>query len=259
MKFSLALKRNKNALVSLGLSLAGFLFLWLVWIIAYYSVKNEFLFPSVGDTFSALGSLLGSGAFWRAFGGTLLRTVLAFLISFLCGLALAALAVLFGGVRAFLAPVVSFLRTLPTLAIVIFLVVWTSPSVAPVIVASLVLFPTVYASALASFGAAVEKYGEFARAYKIGRAKRIFGLYLPVSLPALLSEGGAVLSMGLKITVSGEVLAATFQSLGGMMQTAQIYLETPRLFALTLVAVLTGFLLEGACALLKKYAVRWHE
>ena len=107
------------------------------------------------------------------------------------------------------------------------------------------------------FSDAVGRFGEFSKVYKIGRAKRIFGLYLPVSLPALLTEGSAILSMGLKIVVSGEVLAATFQSLGGMMQEAQVYLETPRLFALTILTVLLGFLLEGACALIKKLFIKW--
>lgn len=257
MKFSLKLRQNKNLFFSLGMSLAGFAFLWLVWIIAYYCVRNEFLFPSVGDTFSALGALLGSGAFWRAFGATFLRTFLAFLISFVCGAGLAALAVSFRGVRAFLAPIVSILRTFPTLAVVLFLLLWTTPFFAPVIVAVLVLLPAVYAESLASFSDAVGRLGEFARVYKIGRVKRIFGLYLSVSLPALISEGSAILSMGLKITVSGEVLAATFQSLGGMMQEAQVYLATPRLFALTILTVLLGFLLEGACALLKKLFIKW--
>lgn len=262
MKFSLKLKQNKNIWISLGVAVAGFAFLWLVWIIAYYAVKNEFLFPSVGDTFQSLGQLLFTGgelarSFWRSLGATFLRTLLAFVISFACGVGLASLAVSFRWVRAFLAPVISFLRTIPTLAIVLLLLLWTSPSFAPVLVAVLVLFPAVYASALSSFSDAVSRFSEFARAYKIGRAKRIFKLYLPLSLPALLTEGGATFAMGLKITVSGEVLSSTYQSLGGMMQQAQIYLETPRLFALTLMTILIGFLLEGGCALLKKLLVKW--
>ena len=65
--------------------------------------------------------------------------------------------------------------------------------------------------------------------------------------------------MGLKIIVSGEVLANTFQSLGGMMQEAKMFVQMPRLMALTLVTVLVGFLLEGVCLLLYKAAVRWRK
>ena len=264
MKFTLALKQNKNALISLGLSIAGFLFLWLVWIIAYYAVRNELLFASVGDTFSALAKLLFTGgalarSFWQSFGETFLRTLVAFIISCVCGIGFASLAVSFRGVRAFLAPVISVLRTLPTLAITLFLILWAGKSFAPVLVAVFVLFPAVYAAALASFTDAVTRFSDFAKAYKIGRAKRIFSLYLPVSLPALLTEGGGILSMGLKITVSGEVLAATAQSLGGMMQEAKMFLNMPTLMALTLLSVLVGFLLEGLGLLCYRLAVRWRR
>ena len=63
--------------------------------------------------------------------------------------------------------------------------------------------------------------------------------------------------MGLKVTVSGEVLSLTYRSLGGLMQDAKTYLQTPRLFALTLVTVLLGFALEGLCFLVYKLVVRW--
>ena len=42
-----------------------------------------------------------------------------------------------------------------------------------------------------------------------------------------------------------------------MMQEAKLFVEMPRLLALTIVAVLLGFVLEGLCALLAKYCVRW--
>ena len=262
MKFSLKLKQNRGVFLSLGLSVLGFAFLWLVWVIAYYAVRNELLFPSVGDTFSALTELLFTGgalarSFWHSLGSTFLRTLLAFLISLVCGVGLAALAASFKGVRAFLAPVVSLVRTLPTLAIVVFLLLWTSRTFAPVLVAVLVLFPAVYASALACFMDAVGRFSAFARAYKISRTKRVFALYLPVSLPTLLTEGGATLALGLKIIVSGEVLSLTARCLGGMLQEAQTYFETARVFALTLLVVLLGFLLEGGCALVKKLFIKW--
>ncbi len=238
-------------------SLVGLAVLWLVWIVAYYAVKNGFIFPSVKDTFSALGKLLGEGAFWRAFSNTLLRTFLAFLFSFALGTLLASLSALNAGVRAFFAPVLSVLRTVPTMAVVLLLLLWTSPAFAPVIVALLVLMPAVYACVLTAFTEAAKEYGDLAKAYHVSAGRRIFRMYVPLAAPAVLNEAGAIFSLGLKITISGEVLAATYRSLGGMMQLSQIYLETPRLFALTIVSVLLGFLLEGACKLIAKFALRW--
>ena len=39
-------------------------------------------------------------------------------------------------------------------------------------------------------------------------------------------------------------MANTFKSIGGLMQDSKVYLDMPRLFALTLLVVLTGLILE---------------
>ena len=121
--------------------------MWLVWIIAYLVVRNDYVMPSFGDALKEMGRLLTEAAFWRAFGNTLLRTFWAFSASFVLGAGLALVAKLHTAVRAFFAPVVSVLRTVPTMAIILMLLLWTNPKVAPVIVALLVLFPAFYAAA----------------------------------------------------------------------------------------------------------------
>lgn len=244
---------KKNALFSL----LALVVLWAVWIVAYYIVRNDFLLPSFWETMKETGKLLGEGAFWRAFFNTFLRTLRAFLFSFATGVALAVAGAFCGGVRAFLAPVISVLRTVPTMAVILVLLLWTSPAAAPVVVASLVLMPAVYSAALASLVEVKAEYGELARAFGVGAGRKIFKMYLPLAAPPVLAQSGPVFSMGLKITVSGEVLSATYRSLGGMMQEAQMYLEMPRLLALTLVAVLLGFFLEGIFWAIGKRSARW--
>ncbi len=238
-------------------SILAVLALWLVWVVAYFIVRNDYILPSFWETFRAMGRLLGEPSFWSAFGFTFLRTFAAFFAALALAAVLSALACLFGGVRAFLAPVVSTLRTVPTMAVILILLLWTSHGVAPVIVSLLVLFPALYAAMLASLDGVREEYGGMARAFKVGAGRRALWMYFPLAAPAVLGQAGSILSMGLKITVSGEVLAQTYRSLGGMMQDAQIRLDLPSLLALTVVVVLVGFLLEGACLLAERAIVRW--
>ncbi len=231
--------------------------MWLVWIIAYLVVRNDYVMPSFGDALKEMGRLLTEAAFWRAFGNTLLRTFWAFSASFVLGAGLALVAKLHTAVRAFFAPVVSVLRTVPTMAIILMLLLWTNPKVAPVIVALLVLFPAFYAAALAGLDGVEDRYGTLVRAFGVGAGRKLIGMYLPLAAPPVLKQAGSVFSLGLKITISGEVLSSTFRSLGGLMQEAKMYLQMPRLMALTLVSVLLGFALEGLCALLCRLIVRW--
>ncbi len=235
------------------------LFLWLVWIIAYAAVGNDYILPSVSDAFGAMGRLFTDAAFWRAFGNTLLRTLWAFLFSLVLGVGLALLAGIHPFVRAFFAPIVSVLRTVPTMAIILMLLIWTNPRVAPVVVSLLVLFPSFYAASLAALDEVDAEYGGLARAFGVGMGRKIVKMYLPLGAPQVLGQAGAIFSMGLKITISGEVLSSTYHSLGGLMQEAKMFVEVPTLMALTLVSVLLGFLLEGICALAVRGILRWRK
>ena len=246
---------KKNALFS-ALAVAA---LWLAWIAAYYGVKNDYVLPSFWDTLRETGRLLVSASFWRAFFNTFLRTLWAFLISLALGVVMAVAAHLFGWVRAFFAPVVSVLRTLPTMAVILMLLLWTTPVVTPVVVSALVLFPAVYSAALAALDEVGEEYGELVRSFRVPLGRRIGKMYLPLAAPVLLRQAGGIFALGLKVVISGEVLASTYRSLGGMMQEAKMYLDMPTLMALTLLVLLLGFVLEGACRLAYYLIVRWRR
>ncbi len=246
---------KRNALFS-ALAIVA---LWLAWMVAYACVKNDYVLPSFWDACAQMGRLLASASFWRAFGNTFLRTLWAFLISLALGVAIAVASHLWGCVRAFLAPVISVLRTVPTMAIILMLLLWTTPAVAPVVVSALVLFPAAYSAALAALDDVGEEYGEVVRAFRVPLARRIGKMYLPLAAPVLLKQAGGIFSLGLKVVISGEVLASTYRSLGGMMQEAKMFLEMPTLMALTLLVLLLGFALEGACLLAYRLIVRWRR
>ena len=80
--------------------------------------------------------------------------------------------------------------------------------------------------------------------YGVPKGRMIRSLYIPSVLPTVCKESSASLSFALKLVVSAEVMANTFQSIGGKMQTADLYAQTPTLFALTFIVFLTGYALE---------------
>ena len=241
------------------ISIGSIVFVWLIWIVLYFCIQNDYLLPSFWETFSKMGTLLAGAEFWIAFLNTLLRTLLSFAVSLVIGVVLALSARLFSAVRAFLVPIVSIMRTLPTMAIILILLLWTNPSVAPVVVSMLVLLPAVYAAALAAFDETEERYGVLANVYNVSLKNKVFKMYLPLCVPPLVTQAGGILSLGIKITVSGEVLSSTYKSIGGLMQNAKMFVDVPTLLALTLITLLLGFLLEGGCYFVGKKLARWRN
>lgn len=231
--------------------------MWLAWLIAYYAVENDYIVPSFSDTMKSVGGLLAEKNFWVAFGNTLWRTVEAFVFSFVLAAALAALSAYSKAFAAFVNPIMVFLRTLPTLAVILVLLVWTNPKIAPVAVTVLVLFPMIHAQMMAAVGDIDGDLTEMAKVYRISARERLFKIYLPLVSPNIFAQTGANLSMGLKIMVSAEVLASTSKSIGSLMQTSRLTLDMPRLAALTLAAVAAGLIIELVFSQTGRLSRKW--
>ncbi len=249
----------KDNWFNIVMSVAAIVAMWLVWVIVYRVVGNDYIVPSFTDSVKSFGGLFVSSSFWTAFGMTCLRMILAFLISFALAALLCMLASAVKAAEAFLKPVMIFFRTLPTLAIILVVLIWTNATIAPVIVTVLVLFPAIYAQMMASVGDIDPGLLQMADVYHIKKSTRISKIYLPLVAPNILSQCGANISLGLKVTVSAEVMANTLRSIGGMMQNARLYVDMPKLAALTLITVIVGIIIEVAFSFTKLIWRRWKE
>lgn len=246
----------KKALKSAAFFAAYVFAFVMIWAIACASVKNEYMFPSLISVLKETGRLFAEEAFYSSFLASLGRVFNAFFISFALAAAFAVaakIAPLFGKI---LAPVVTAFRALPTMAIILILLVWSTPKEAPVIIAFLALFPILYTGILTAFSTVDQKLSEMCKIYRVPVHRQILKMYLPMSLPYILREAAGGLSFALKLVVSAEVLANTYTSLGGMLQLSRIYLDTPRMFALTLLVIAVGLLLEGAGIVLSRSVER---
>ena len=248
-------KRKFNTI----LSFSAIALMWIIWIIAYYSVKNDYVIPSVSATAKSFGKCLINTNFWIAFLYTLLRTAYAFIISFALSVALVALGAVCKPFNSFIKPFITVLRTLPTLAIILILLFWTTPKIAPVVVAVLVLFPMIYSQLTAAVNGIDDGIIEMAEVYKISKRERLTKIYLPLISPNILSQTGANISLGIKVMISAEVLAGTYRSLGGIMQNARFYVDMPRLAALTIIAVIIGLLIDLCFSFIEKFTFKWSK
>lgn len=227
-------------------TVAAIAFLLIVWLIAYSRVGNDLLVPPISVSLKEMGLLFVKGAFWRALGGTLWRSVLAFMISFAFALIFAVIAYLYPAFGGFFAPIASVLRSMPVLAVLLILLSFLNAAQAPIAVAFLSLFPMLYTGILAALSGVDRHLIDVSRVYGTPVWRRVTAIYIPLSAPYILKEGAAALSFALKLIVSAEVLAYTARSLGGMMQEANVYAEIPQLFALVMVSFVVGLVLETA-------------
>lgn len=249
----------KKNWLNITLGALSLIVMWVVWIIAEKTVKNEFVLPGFIDTFKSLFALFGEKFFWQAVLSSLKKVLYAFLISFVLAGVFAVLGKVFKPFGAFLKPLLTTVRTLPTMAVLVLILIYTNRTVAPVIVAVLVLFPMIYAQFNVAFNGIDDGIVSAVKAYKLSRSKALFKVYLPMTAPSIISHTGSNLSFGIKLIISAEVMASTYTSIGGMMQVANSYMEVSRLAALTLVAVILGLIVELAFYLITVKAFKWQK
>lgn len=255
MKLSSIKPKFQTALYS-ALSIIA---MWLCWFIASRVAKNEFFFPPFRSVLKEFFALFTQTFFYRSVAKTLLRVLYAFAVSLAIASLIAFVATLCKGVAVFFRPIVSVLRTLPTMAILLMLLVWFTPGQAPVVIAVLVLFPLIYAQITASFAQIDGELLQMATVYRVSKWHKFRHIVLPQVTKYLLPQIGSDLSFGIKLVISAEVMANTFVSLGGMMQSSAIYMQVATLSALTLVSILLGLVVEYAFVLVTKLVFkRYH-
>ncbi len=215
-----------------------------VWYIVAAIVDLDLILPTPTATIKQFFQLFIDGEFYSAFLSTLLRALIAFVASAFLAAILSVASTFFTPLYRFFAPLVSVLRSLPTMAVVLLLVIWTGARTAPVIVTSLVVLPTLYASFTEALLGVDKELIDVCRVCGGGKRALLLKVYIPLAAPTCSISLSANLSLSIKLTVAAEVLAATASSIGYMMQLSQIYFETARLMALTTATVIAAVVLE---------------
>ena len=234
-------KSLKNNLLYL---ISGILVAIVIYLIAYLLCGNEYVLPSPVSVIEETALLFISKSFYEALGGTLLRVLGGFIISFIVAVILAVLARLYPFINGVLSVIVGALRSLPVLAVLLIILTSVSRTVAPIVVCFLSLFPILYTAFINALKGVPSELEEMCSVYKIPLKRRIFSLYIPHVLPRILLDSASGFSFGLKLVVSAEILASVYGSVGGIIKEASLYLLTSRLFALTLAVCLIGIIVE---------------
>lgn len=226
-----------------------------VWSIAAAAAGSEFIMPTVPDTFRALGQTLALASFWLALGQTLLRCLISFVVSVGLFFVLFFLASAFRPAARIISPIVSVLRTLPTMAVSLVLAIWTGAKVAPIVLGVLVIMPVLYSSAAARANAVPKELREIAELCGAGRTQTFFCVTLPYAAGGFSESLPSALSFDVKIVIAAEILMQTAGSIGILMYKAQVYYMTATLLSLVAAAVVVSVALEYATRAILRVAL----
>lgn len=245
-------RKNKSVFYILSI------FFWIaLWQLFAMTLNQELFLPTPAKVCQVLcQDLIFSGSFWNSIGLSLRNIGTGFLLGALAGIGLAALSFWLRPVRTLLWFPMKLIKAVPVASFVILALLWIPSSGLSMLIPFLMVVPTLYIHTLQGFEETEPKLLEMADVFHIARWKRMLYIYVPQILPYIGSAASLAIGMAWKSGIAAEIIGLSQGSIGNRLYQAKIYLQTPELFAWTVVIVLLSigceWLLKGVLRGLEK-------
>lgn len=226
---------------------------WLaVWEIADRIVQNRIILCGPLHILNALKEQLTADDFAQICWASFVRITAGFLLSFVAGFFLALAAYRFTIIKDFLSPVLTLLKTVPMISFVIMLLIWVGNQQLTIYLSFLIVLPLIYTNVLTGLESVDKQMLEMAQVFGISGWKKFLYIYRPAFMPFLLSSCKVSLGLSWKSGIMAEVIATPKPSIGREMYQAKAYLQTPKLFAWTVIVIVFSIIFEKVFLLLLK-------
>ena len=219
--------------------------LWLaVWQLGSMAIDSQIILVSPVRVLVRLGELALTGEFWGSIASTVGRITLGFVLGAGTGTLLAALCARYRVMEELMDPVLLTVRSIPVASFIILALILTSSDHLAVLISFLMVMPVLYANVLGGIRAADRQLIEMAQVFRLPPGRMLRYVYVPQVWPYFESACMTGLGMSWKSGVAAEVIGIPTGSIGEKLQQAKVYLDTPDLYAWTLVIVLATLVFE---------------
>ncbi len=218
---------------------------WLfVWEIVSLLLHSQILLVSPVRVLVCLAQLLVTPRFWASVAFSFTCIAGGFLLATVTGVLLAALSARFKRIEELLIPAMLTIKSIPVASFIILALIWFSSRNLSVLISFLMVLPVIYTNVLDGIRAASPSLLETAQVFRLPISRRIRYIYVPEVMPFF--RAGCRIALGLcwKAGIAAEVIGMPQGSIGERLQQAKIYLDTPDLFAWTLVIICISLCFE---------------
>ena len=237
------------------LTVLGILLVFFLWWIIALAINNNALFPTPIEVIPIFVSLLGEGDVYIALGATLLRLLMSFIISFIIAFILGVIGGLFPIFHTLINPLIIVLRTIPTAAVILIMIVLLKPVIALTLIVFLMMFPILYEAVRGGIYNIDDTIKQSLRLESdVYSPKSIFKVLLPTAMPTISLGVIQSLGLGMKVSIMAEVLVGNpkVKGLGMMIKNHYNYVEMNYVLALSLIGIILIGLLDLMLHLVKK-------
>lgn len=221
--------------------------LWFfVWLALATHINQEFLLPSPLVVAQCLAELMATEEFWLTLAHSFRRISMGLLGGTVLGVVLATLTFFSPMAHLLLNPIRKIIQAIPVVSFILLVLLWTKRDLVPTLIAALMVLPLLWSSTQKGLEQTDPQLLQFAQAFTFSPWKKARLVYFPSVFPYFSNGLHNALSLAWKSGVAAEVICQPPRGIGSELHFSKLYLDTPTLFAWTVVIVLTSSLMELA-------------
>jgi NitT/TauT family transport system permease protein len=205
---------------------------------------GEFLLPGPVHVWEALIGIATAEVFWKTALLSVGRMFFGIFLGALLGVALAVLTAANRWCDLLLSPAVKVVRAVPVASFILLVLLWVRRDWVPVAIAALMVLPVIWGAVRQGIDTADRQLLELTRCYRFDRGKTLRLFWVPSIAPAFTTGLATAMGLAWKAGVAAEVLCQPKFAIGTQIYRTKYQLETPELFAWTLVVILLSLLME---------------
>jgi NitT/TauT family transport system permease protein len=234
----------KKQIQKILITLSALLFWIAIWDFVSQKISLSLVLPTPKDVFFHLFGMLKTAFFYQILFTSFLRVLLGFALGLLFGFLLGYATYYNRVLHALFSPLMAIIRTAPVASIILVVLFWLEREEISTFIAFLMVLPIVWQNTILGLEKRDPLLSEMAEAFLLSRSTRFFRLDLPQVASFTLSAGKASFGLAWKAGVAAEVLALPKNTIGYEIYNAKMYLESEKLFALTLAIIAFSVILE---------------
>ena len=221
------------------------IFWFLIWHVLSLIVDNSFMLPGIKKTFSALMTLITQKTFLKAVISSTVRVILGLALGCTFGIILAILCKKISLFYDIFAPIITVIRSTPVASFIVILWLLLDGNTLTVAIGFIMVLPIIWQSTVDGISSIDESLLEVSRIFEFSVVKKFRLLILPAMknflFPAIITSTG----LAWKAEIAAEIIAYTKNSIGQGINDAKIFMDTPTVFAWTLVVIFFSIILES--------------
>ena len=230
----------KEVLKKVGAALLALTF----WEIAALLIHQRILLVTPVAVARRLCTIWRVEGFARAIWFSFYHIAGGFLLGLILGCLLAYLAAKHPVVETLLWPWMATIKSVPVASFVVICLIWLSARNLSVFISFLIVIPSLFLTVLEGLRAENRWRREVATVFQLPWRKRFRYIELPKLRPFLLSACRVTTGMAWKAGIAAEIIGVPNGSIGKMLYTAKIYLDTDDLLAWTVIIVVISVVAE---------------